>query len=174
MGAEIELDTTTHHHIINVLRLKSGAHLVVFDGSGGEYEATLTRVTRTISGVTINKFIDCDRESTLSTRLLQGISRNDHMDYALQKAVELGVSEIQPIMSQRCTTRMNASRLENKYRHWKRVIVAACEQAGRTRIPKIYHPLTLKDSVAYRTDDFGIGFPTHEYSLLIFSLIHES
>ena len=156
IGLEIELDTQAHHHLVNVLRLKSGARLIVFNGCGGEYQATLTCLKRRSSRITVNRFLDCHRESKLATRLLQGISRNDSMDYALQKAVELGVCEIQPIATELCAIKLQASRVRNKYRHWKQVIVAACEQSGRTSIPNLLPPLALAEVLEHCNDHFGI------------------
>ncbi len=156
IGIEIELNAQAHHHLVNVLRLRPGAHFVIFNGRGGEYKATLTHPMRTTSRITVSKFLDCHRESTLNTRLLQAVSRSDRMDYALQKAVELGVSEIQPIVTELCAVRLDARRLSNKRRHWKQVIVAACEQSGRTRIPKLMHPLALAEFMQHHKDHFGI------------------
>lgn len=156
VGKTIKLDHRVHHHIIHVLRLQPGQILRVFNSRGGEYEGTLDRLDNKTSGVIINRYIECHRESATKTRLLQGISRSDHMNFALQKTVELGVHEIYPILTRRCTVKLVASRVHKKMRHWEQIIISSCEQCGRTRVPKLYPPITLSKYFFNRPPHFGI------------------
>lgn len=149
-GDKVELDAATHHHIVQVLRLKTGAPVIVFNGSGGEYKGNLALTTRKSGSVILDQHIECHRESSLNTRLVLGISRHDRMDYALQKAVELGVTEIQPVVTQRCARWPKKDQLEKKQSHWQRVVIAACEQSGRTQIPSLFHPIPLMEYVSHQ------------------------
>ncbi len=153
---QVEIDARTHHHLVNVLRYKAGTRLIVFNGHGGEFEATLQRIKRVTSLITIDKFIDCHRESNLKTNLIQGISRSDRMDFTLQKSVELGVNLIQPVFSMNSSVKANRRHLENKHQHWQQIITTACEQCGRTRIPKLLRPTTLTNYLDINANAFGI------------------
>jgi 16S rRNA (uracil1498-N3)-methyltransferase len=156
VGQQVRLEPQAHHHIVNVLRYHTGQSVVLFNGRGGEYAGTLTHVNRSYSVAAIARYIECHRESQLETTLLQGIARQDPMDYALQKAVELGVSAIQPLLTERCAIRLNNDRMPNKYRHWQSLITAACEQSGRTRIPSLHWPLTLNEGLITHNRQQGI------------------
>ncbi|MEO6697417.1 MAG: RsmE family RNA methyltransferase, partial [Gammaproteobacteria bacterium] len=96
-GAEVTLDARTAQHVVRVLRLKPGAPLILFNGEGGEYVATLSRITGKTAEVKIGEFIARNAESPLTITLAQALSRGERMDYAIQKAVELGVAHIQPL-----------------------------------------------------------------------------
>jgi 16S rRNA (uracil1498-N3)-methyltransferase len=137
------LPTETAHHAVRVLRLKDGAAVVLFDGRGGEYEASLVidgkeRVSAAIAGRR-----DADRESPLQVTLAQGVSSSDKMDFTIQKAVELGVAAIHPLLTSKSLVRLSAEREAKKLAHWKRVAIAACEQSGRNRIPEIREPAAV-------------------------------
>jgi 16S rRNA (uracil1498-N3)-methyltransferase len=175
VGDSQELNATTHHHLINVLRHKPGDRIVVFNGYGGEYEAVLRRTHQSTNNIFIGKFIDCNRESSLQLKLLQGISRGDHMDFCLQKAVELGVTEIQPIYTERCTVRIKKRHLQKKLDRWQKIITSATEQCGRTRISSLNTPLTLSDYFQQSPSQCGIVLdPTSDTSLSQFSPPQES
>jgi 16S rRNA (uracil1498-N3)-methyltransferase len=150
VGIEVNLDGRAHHHLCNVLRLKPGARLVLFNGRGGEYTARLNRHARKASSAVIDAFVSVDRESTLHSELLQGIAKGARMDYILQKAVELGVGRVQPVLTRYAAAPL--SNWRNRLLHWQGVIGAACEQSGRTRIPVLGFPnhvhecLTVEDA----------------------------
>lgn len=116
----------------------------------------LQRLDNRTSGIVISRYVDCRRESEVRIRLLQGISRSDHMDFTLQKTVELGVHEIYPLVTRRSPLKLDAKRMEKKMRHWKHIVVASCEQCGRTRIPKLYPPTTLSKYFFDTPRHFGI------------------
>ena len=128
------------HHVAHVLRLAVGDAVVVFDGRGIEYSATIERIGK--SGVTlrVGEPREVDRESRLAITLAQGISSGERMDYTVQKAVELGVGAIQPLTTERSVVRLDPARAAKRVVHWQAVAVAACEQCGRTRVPSV-HPV---------------------------------
>jgi len=118
-GMQTQLDTRCHKHAIQVLRLKEGegAQLIIFNGQGGEYQATLEEVKQHQSAVRLNRYLDLERESALRLELVQAITRSVHMDYCLQKSVELGVSPIQPVFTRRSLTIIGSKHQQKKYAH---------------------------------------------------------
>jgi len=131
-------------HILRVLRLQLGDRLVLFDGEGHAFQATLTAQERDQAWVRVEAILSQDPESPLPVTLMQGISRGERMDYTLQKSVELGVNRIVPLITRRCGVRLSAQRLEKRLRHWQAVVSHACEQCGRSRLPTVTAPLTLE------------------------------
>ncbi len=144
-GELVMLDKQAAQHVTRVLRMKPGAPLIVFNGQGGEYTATLMQESRGAAGVKIGEFIARDAESKLSVRLAQGISRGERMDYAIQKAVELGVMQIIPLFTEFCVVNMKEERAEKRVAHWQGVAISACEQCGRTRVPEVLAPRPLHE-----------------------------
>lgn len=139
----LELPEDTAHHAARVLRLREGEQVLLFDGRGGEYEARLSMPGRGRVVAEIGTRHDVDRESPLAVALVQGISSSDKMDFTIQKAVELGVASIQPILAAKSVVRLSAEREAKKLAHWRRVVIAACEQCGRNRIPDVREPVAL-------------------------------
>jgi len=133
----VTLGDEAYHHLIVVLRRIRGDAIVLFNGRGGEYPATIESVGKRKLEVRVTQFRDVDRESTLHVTLVQAVSKGDRMDYSVQKAVELGVTAIQPIVSEHVVVRLDAERWARKQEHWQGVAVAACEQSGRTRVPRV-------------------------------------
>ena len=151
------LPSNLHQHAVRVLRLKIGEPLILFNGKGGEYHARLIDCAKRRSRIQIDSFNPIERESTLQSTLALSLIKPDKMDYALQKAVELGVSVIQPLITERSVVRINKVRLNKKMRHWQAVIQSACEQSGRTRLAQLSTPLTLVDFLAQKSpDDLGL------------------
>ncbi len=144
-GEQIPLDERAHHHLAQVLRLKTGAPLVVFNGTGGEYEASLCEVARRSSSVLVKTFQNIDREAALSVQLWHSVAKGARMDYALEKAVELGVAHVRPVLTQYAVRKSEWAR---KMAHWRGVIISACEQSGRTRLPTLEHPVSLRECAA--------------------------
>jgi 16S rRNA (uracil1498-N3)-methyltransferase len=134
-GTEVELDSNALRHVVQVLRLKAGHPLILFNGDGGEFEAQLVNIAKRQAIVRIGNFHEVSRESNLITHLGLGISKGERMDFALQKTVELGVSEITPLFTEHCVVHLNASRALKKQEHWQAVVISACEQSGRNTIP---------------------------------------
>ncbi len=138
-GGEISLSTSATHHVANVLRSKMGDELFIFNGEGGEYRASIIEISKRLCRVSLNDFLPDDHESPLHIHLGQGLSKGDRMDYAIQKSVELGVSEITPVITDHCTVKINAAQLEKKKQHWQKIIISATEQCGRNRL-SVLHP----------------------------------
>jgi len=145
INAEIELDQNITRHIVQVLRLKSGHPLVLFNGEGGEYQAELSRVEKRKTCAKITSFNSVERESSLYTHLAIGISKGDRMDYAIQKTVETGVNEITPLFTEHCSVSLNTERIQKRLIHWQNIIHSACEQSGRNRIPHINPPMQFDE-----------------------------
>jgi 16S rRNA (uracil1498-N3)-methyltransferase len=135
-GAEIELPETAARHVA-ALRLREGDGLILFDGAGGEHEAALLRIVRGRCTARVGARRDVNRESPLAITLALGISTGDRMDYALQKAVELGVARILPLATERSVVHLSRDRADRRLAHWRGIAVAACEQCGRNRVPRI-------------------------------------
>ena len=143
-GEELALSTENHRHAIQVLRLKVDQKLILFNGDGGEYQAKLVLANKRKSRILIESFDPITRESPFITTLALATIKPDNMDFAIQKAVELGVSIIQPVYTKRSVIKIKENRLDKKMLHWQGVIIAACEQSGRTAIPKLNGPKTLE------------------------------
>lgn len=150
-GTTFELTGDRFHHLRNVLRLGVDDTLILFNGSGGEFPAHITRMERRALTIECGQLQDPARESRLRIVLGQGVARGDRMDYAIAKAVELGASAIQPLITQRGKVRMDSARSDKKQAHWQRVAIAAAEQSGRTLLPAMPPPCALTDWLATTT-----------------------
>jgi 16S rRNA (uracil1498-N3)-methyltransferase len=139
-GAIIELPAAVAHHAARVLRLREGEAVTLFNGEGGEFEARLARIEQRLVVAAVGAHHALERESPLDVTLMQGLAGPERMDWAIQKAVELGVSAIAPVTMARSVTRLDAARAAKRAEHWRSVIVASCEQCGRNRLP-LLHPL---------------------------------
>ncbi|WP_347902498.1 16S rRNA (uracil(1498)-N(3))-methyltransferase [Pseudomonas purpurea] len=142
---EHELPEAQAHYISRVLRMAEGDALQVFDGSGQEFLGTLAEVGKKRVRVALTESFAGQIESPLHIHLGQGLSRGERMDWAIQKATELGVNEITPIFSDRCEVRLKDERADKRLQHWRQVAISACEQCGRSRVPVIHPPLLLAD-----------------------------
>lgn len=141
--SRVELPADAAHHATRVLRLSDGDAVVLFDGRGGEYDARLAVPARGAASAMTAARRDVERESPLQVTLVQGVSSSDKMDFTVQKAVELGVAAIQPVLTARSVVRLQGEREAKKRAHWQRIAVAACEQCGRNRVPEVADPLPL-------------------------------
>ena len=153
---ELRLTGQAAHHTANVLRLKPGATIHVFDGRGHEHRASLSSVNRSSITLTVHEAVSPRMESRLDITLLQGVARNDHMDLVLQKSVELGVNTIQPLWMQRSQTHLKKERIEKRIKHWEGVIISACEQCGRAILPVLSPVQNYTDRVS-ATELVGTG-----------------
>jgi 16S rRNA (uracil1498-N3)-methyltransferase len=146
IGATVALDGQAFNHAVRVLRLKPGAMLTLFDGEGGAFAATLSEIGRREAWVQVKGALPGEAvASPLQVMLAQGISRGEKMDYTLQKAVELGIAAIQPLFTERSSTAPGGERLARKIQHWRGIIIGACEQCGRNRLPELREPLPLAE-----------------------------
>jgi len=135
-GAQIELPERVARHCA-VLRLRRGDAVILFNGEGGEFAAELTRVSRGDTHACVISKQTPERESPLAITLAQCVSSGDRMDMTLQKSTELGVSRILPIVSERSVAKLSSDRADRRVAHWRNVVIAACEQCGRNRIPEV-------------------------------------
>jgi len=142
-----ELPPEAAHHAAKVLRLQAGDEVVLFDGTGGEYPAIISQTGKRVTAE-LGPWRDRECESPLDITLVQALSGGDKMDFTLQKAVELGISAIQPIASERSVVKLSGERAEKRVRHWQQVVVSACEQCGRNRVPQVAPILSLNDWLA--------------------------
>jgi len=145
------LPDTAHRHAVQVLRLKQGDQIRLFDGCGAEYDAVLEQVSKRESMVRLGDKIAINSESPLDITLLQGISRGERMDYALQKAVELGVTRIVPVVTERCNVQLSGGRADKRLTHWRGVMVSACEQSGRSLLPELEDVMPLEHALQIDT-----------------------
>ena len=144
-GRPIELGAAAVQHLIRVLRLREGDRLHLFNGDGREYPATLTRVDKRSAQAVLEPALTPAVESRLKIHLGQTLSRGERMDYAVQKATELGVHRITPLSSERCEVRLKAERESKRRQHWQQVAISACEQSQRTRLPDITEVSPLRE-----------------------------
>lgn len=143
VGIEIELPENAANHLAKVLRLGVGDACVLFNGDGHDYPARLIAAGKRVVRVAIDQCITIDKESPLQLTLLQAIARGEKMDLILQKATELGVAALIPLNSQRSEVRLESARAEKRLAHWRGVVVSACEQCGRARVPGVGMPRAL-------------------------------
>lgn len=144
LGDEITLGEFATQHLGRALRMKPGYQIILFNGQGGEYSAELTQVSKKQVCARITDFSDAVVESPLKIHLGQCLSRGERMDYAVQKATELGVSQLTPIFSERCEVKLNAERQSKRVQHWQQVAVSASEQSLRCQVPDIHTPKALQ------------------------------
>jgi 16S rRNA (uracil1498-N3)-methyltransferase len=152
----LDLPETVHRHAVQVLRLKPGSLIRLFDGKGLEFEAELTRVEKRHSQVQLMTPIENQSESPLNITLLQGVSRGERMDFAIQKAVELGVSTIVPVVTERCNVQLKQDRAQKRRDHWQGVLISACEQSGRAFLPELAAVTTLEEALEGSTDELKL------------------
>lgn len=143
VGITVKLSDNAAIHATKVMRLNIGDTLKLFDGDGFDYICELQSVKKNEVLAHINASHAVNNESPLHITLLQGISSGDRMDYTIQKAVELGVNEIQPVSTERSLVKLSVERIEKRLEHWQNVVIAACEQSGRAKVPKVTKPVNL-------------------------------
>jgi 16S rRNA (uracil1498-N3)-methyltransferase len=136
-GSLVELPPDTASHLAKVLRARSGDELVLFNGDGREFSGAIEAVRGSRVSASVGDSRPVDRESPLAITLVQCVPRGDRMDFVVQKATELGVARIVPVLSQRSVVRLDKAQAESKAIHWRAVAVSACEQCGRNRLPTI-------------------------------------
>ena len=144
-GDAVTLPDTAYQHLVVVLRRVRDDKVTVFNGRGGEYGVTIESLAKKQVTVRVREYRAVSRESGLPITLAQAVSKGERMDYTIQKAVELGVTAIQPLVTDHVVVRLTAERWERKLEHWQSIAIAACEQSGRTMIPRIAPVLDLRD-----------------------------
>ena len=136
-GSEVRLPAEAAHHAARVLRLAVGEPVTLFDGRGGEFEARITRMDRGEVTIKTGAHVAVEREAPLEILLAQGLSSGDRMDLTLQKSVELGVAAIQPVATERSVVKLREERAARRAEHWQNLVISACEQCGRNRVPPV-------------------------------------
>lgn len=142
-NTDIPLDSRALHYVAHVLRAKTNDGLIIFNGQGGEYTANIIHIDKKNVTVRLKNFVARECESPLELFLVQGISRGEKMDFTIQKAVELGVKKIMPIFTERCNVKLDDERQAKRLQHWQSIVISACEQCGRNRLPAITPPASL-------------------------------
>lgn len=169
-----ELSEDAANHVGRVLRMQVGEQLELFDGSNHTYAATITQVSKKAVTVEILSQQLDDRESNLKIHLGQVISRGERMEFTIQKSVELGVSVITPLWSERCGVKLDADRMEKKIQQWQKIAIAACEQCGRNVIPEIRPMMRLQDWCAEKDGALKLNLhPKAQYSIRTLPAIPE-
>lgn len=135
-GATVDLPEAVAHHL-HVVRQQAGAELLLFNGEGGQYRATLTDIGKKRAAATVNAHEAVEVELPYRITLAQALPEASKMDWIIEKAVELGVAAIEPLAAQRCVVRLSGERAEKRHAHWQGVIVAASEQSGRNRLARL-------------------------------------
>jgi len=154
-NTEIRLDAGATHHLTRVLRRRIDDRIELFNGDGHHYTATIRKISKRQTVVSILSQSNPEPAAPLDIHLGLPLSKGQRMDFALQKAVELGVSCITPLLTEHTAVKLPEKRLQQKQQHWKQVIISACEQSGRCRLP-LLHPLITLDAWARKQVSYGI------------------
>jgi len=172
-GADIALPENVTAHLVRVLRLQPGAAFIVFDGSGHEHHAILGTLHGKQTSARIGEAIASLSESFLRVTLIQGISRGERMDWTLQKATELGVHAIEPVITTRSVVRLDERQSEKKQTHWQSIVTSACEQSGRSFVPTVSLPRPLAACLAQRTPALRLTLSPHATQSIAQLAIHD-
>jgi len=157
LDLSVELDDEAANHVGRVLRMQPEQDLILFNGDGHDYQAKLESVSKK---QVIAKPFDktaVNNESPVHIHLAQGISRGDKMDFTIQKSVELGITEITPIFTERCGVKLKGERLEKKHLQWQKIAVSASEQCGRAQIAKVNPPMQLSEFLEQKTEQLKLN-----------------
>lgn len=180
LGATVPLDERCFNHAVRVLRLTVPAPLILFNDHGHAYRACLSAVSKREAWAQVLEALPAQPAPSLHITLALGIARGEKMDYALQKAVELGVSVLQPMSTERAALEVRGERLQRRLQHWQGILIAACEQCGRNVLPVLREPLPLSAVLAMRNAGLrlmldpqaevglrGLPFPNAPLTLLV-------
>jgi len=143
-GADVQLGGDQARYLGKVLRARIGDRLTLFNGDGPEWPATVKSISRNTVGLELGNSIETNTESTLKIHLVQGISRGERMDFVVQKATELGVKRITPVLTEHGSVKLSPDRAAKRREHWQKIAASACEQSGRTRLPLVDTPVPLQ------------------------------
>ncbi len=141
----ITIVESSHHHLSRVLRSSVGDKIILFDGKGHTVESVIKKISKHETLVFTEEIKTSELEADLNLHLIQGIGKGERMDYAIQKSVELGVSEITPMITERCNVRLNQAQLEKRANRWQQIIISACEQSGQNFMPKLNTSVTIQE-----------------------------
>ncbi len=155
-GADVTLDEAACHHLLQVLRARPGQPVCLFNGTGVECQGRLLDLNKRRATVAVETCAEVTRESVLAITLVQGISRGERMDYTLQKAVELGVRTIAPVITEHTVVRLDQVQAGKRHSHWRKIVVHACEQCGRNHLPELLPVCHLNEWLAKPVMGAGI------------------
>lgn len=136
-GTQILLKQQAYEHLVKVLRLKAGDRLILFNGQGGQFRASIVAINKPKITVAVEHYDAHEAESSLEIHLGQALLKSDKMDFVIQKAVELGVTTITPLLTQRSVIKLSEQRQAKRLKHWQGILIHACEQCGRNSLPQI-------------------------------------
>lgn len=156
LNSEFQLDDDAANHVGRVLRMPTGSELQLFNGDGFNYSANISNSDKKRVWVVTTAKHHNPVESPLSIHLGQSISRGDRMDFAIQKAVELGVTEITPLFTERCGVKLDGERLSKRNEQWQKIAISACEQSGRSIVPIVHPAITLDSWLAQQTKELKL------------------
>lgn len=159
---QLELSESVAQHALKVLRMREGERLRLFNGQGLEFLAELLPASRRSAQARLLESIPQHSESSLRIELGQALSRGERMDFAIQKATELGCAQITPLFTERCEVRLDAQRQDKRQRHWQQIAISACEQSQRQVIPEIAHPVPLQDWLSDCQADLKLVLDPHQ------------
>lgn len=158
----VELNDAVVQHVCRALRMRVGDELILFNGDGLEYKAQLETVEKRRASARIIQQDDRRIESPLDIRIGQSLSRGERMDYAVQKATEMGMQQMFPLFSERCEVKLSTDRQDKRIRHWQQVAISACEQSGRCKVPTISAPQTLEQWI--KQEDAELKLVLHHHT----------
>lgn len=167
IGDELWLSDQVHHHLVKVLRMQSGDSIYLFNGDGFDYLSQLSVVEKRRSQISVKSSLARSSESPLKVEIGQGLSRGERMDWAIQKATELGVYKITPLFTERSEVRLNAERQQKRSQHWRQVAVSSCEQSYRAMLPIIDEPAYLADWIANTDAELKLVMHPHSTPLVL-------
>lgn len=165
-GAQLQLEEGPANHLVKVLRARLGDSVQLFNGEGIDWHCVIASIERRKVLITVGKPQKIDTESPLETHLGLCLSKGERFDWAIQKATEMGVTHITPIMSERVDVKLPADRLEKKQRHWQHIVISACEQCGRAVVPPVASPMPLSQWLTTTDADLKLVLHHHNGTVL--------
>ena len=173
IGEELTLDEYASHHLFKVLRFPQGQSITLFNGDGFNYSAEVLETKKNCTVKLLSKDLNLS-ESKLKLTLVQGVAKGEKMDFLIQKAVELGVNKIIPVLSERCVVKLSGDKLVKRTKHWQKIVIGACEQSGRSVIPEMASPIGLDEFLQQPSVN---GFVLHhrsEQTLLDMAVVNKA
>ena len=170
---ELTLDEYASHHLFKVLRFPQGQSITLFNGDGFNYSAEVLETKKNCTVKLLSKDLNLS-ESKLNLTLAQGVAKGEKMDFLIQKAVELGVNKIIPILTERCVVKLSGDKLIKRTKHWQKIVIGACEQSGRSVIPEMASPIGLDEFLQQPSVN---GFVLHhrsEQTLLDMAVVNKA
>ena len=158
---EIILNKESSHHLANVLRCREGELCHVFDGNGNEVKTKIAQANKSHLKLDVLEIVNNETESALKIHLFQALCKGDKMDVIIQKSIELGVTEITPLITERCDVKLSGDRLEKRMTHWQNIIINATEQSGRAVLAKLNEPISLHEALQQQAQNLRLLFTPH-------------